>query len=56
MIAQTYTNWEMLIVDDCSRDDSCLVIKELATQDGRIKYFLLDKNIGAAEARNVAIQ
>tara|TARA_B110000879_G_scaffold141430_1_gene184097 strand:+ start:2097 stop:2846 length:750 start_codon:yes stop_codon:yes gene_type:complete len=56
VIAQTYTNWEMLIVDDCSRDDSCLVIKELATQEGRIKYFLLDKNIGAAEARNVAIQ
>ena len=56
MIAQTYTNWEMLIVDDSSIDDTCLVIKELAKQEERIKYFFLDKNIGAAEARNVAIQ
>ena len=56
MIAQTYTNWEMLIIDDSSRDDSCLAIKELAKQEGRIKFFLLDKNIGAAEARNVAIR
>ena len=56
VIAQTYTNWEILIVDDSSRDDSCLAIKELAKQEGRIKFFLLDKNIGAAEARNVAIR
>ena len=45
-----------MIVDDNSRDDSCLVIKELAKQDGRIKYFFLDQNIGAAEARNVALR
>jgi len=56
VIAQTYINWEILIVDDCSRDDACLVIKKLATQEGRVKYFLLDENIGAAEARNVAIR
>ena len=56
VIAQTYINWEILIVDDCSRDDSCLAIKKLATQERRIKYFLLDENIGAAEARNVAIR
>ena len=56
VIAQTYINWEILIVDDCSRDDSCLVIKKLATQEERIKYFLLDENIGAVEARNVAIR
>ena len=56
VIAQTYTNWEMLIIDDCSRDDSYLLIKELAKQEWRIKYFLLDKNIGAAGARNVAIR
>ena len=56
VITQTHTNWEMLIVDDCSRDDSCLAIKELAKQEGRIKCFLLDKNIGAAEARNIAIR
>jgi len=56
VIAQTYTNWEMLIVDDSSIDDTCLVINELAKQEERIKYFFLDKNIGAAAARNIAIQ
>ncbi len=56
VIAQTYINWEILIVDDCSRDDSCLVIEKIATHEERIKYFLLDENIGAAEARNVAIR
>ena len=56
VIAQTYTNWEMLIVDDFSRDDSCLAIKELAKKERRIKCFLSDENIGAAKARNVAIR
>ena len=56
VIAQTYTNWEMLIVDDFSGDDSCLAIKKLAKKEGRIKCFLLDENIGAAKARNVAIR
>jgi teichuronic acid biosynthesis glycosyltransferase TuaG len=56
VIAQTYINWEILIVDDCSRDNSCLAIKKFATQEGRIRYFLLDENIGSAAARNVAIR
>ena len=54
VITQTHTNWEMLIVDDCSRDDSCLAIKELAKQEGRIKCFLLDKNINQSNPSGVA--
>ena len=56
VIAQTYTNWEMIIVDDCSQDNSKEKIIILSKNDARIKTVFLDENIGAAEARNVAIQ
>ncbi len=56
MISQTYTNWEMLIVDDYSNDKSRELIIELANKDERINLTFLDKNIGAAESRNIAIR
>ena len=56
VIVQTYTNWEMLIVDDCSRDDSREIITSLADKNKKIKKIFLDNNVGAAEARNVAIR
>lgn len=53
---QTYTNWEMLITDDCSTDKSVEIIKQIAANDPRIKLFLLDKNSGAGVARNKSIE
>ena len=38
ILAQTYTNWELLITDDCSTDDSVKIIESYATKDSRIKY------------------
>lgn len=55
VLAQTYTNWEMIIVDDCSEDDSKQLITALSSNDIRIKTIFLDSNIGAAEARNIAL-
>ncbi len=52
---QTYTNWEMIIVDDCSTDDTDTVI-EGYLGDSRIKYFKNKKNFGAAESRNKALR
>ena len=56
VIAQTYTNWEMLIVDDCSIDNSREIITSLAEKNKKIKKIFLENNVGAAEARNVAIR
>lgn len=53
---QTYENWEMILVDDCSTDNSANIIKEYMKQDDRIKYIKLDVNSGAAVARNTAIE
>ena len=56
VFSQTYKNWEMIIVDDCSEDNSKEIISELSTKDKRIKPIFLEKNVGAAEARNIAIR
>ena len=56
VFSQTYKNWEMIIVDDCSKDNSKEIISELSTKDKRIKPIFLEKNVGAAEARNTAIR
>ncbi|MDE6337258.1 MAG: glycosyltransferase family 2 protein [Muribaculaceae bacterium] len=56
VLAQSYTNWEMIIVDDCSTDDTKKIVEEYCRKDKRIKYHCLEKNTGAAEARNTALR
>jgi len=56
VISQTFQNWEMIVIDDYSNDNSRDIISELSAKDERIKYIFLEENIGAAEARNVAIK
>lgn len=56
VLAQTYTNWEMLIVDDCSTDDSVQIAQNYAAKDSRIKVIQNEKNSGAAISRNKAIE
>ena len=55
VIRQNYKNWEMIIVDDCSTDNSKEVINKY-NDDGRIKYFCLESNSGAAIARTKAME
>ncbi len=54
VLAQTYKNWELIIVDDCSTDDTDSVIA--AFNDKRIRYFKNGKNSGAAVSRNRALR
>ncbi len=53
--AQTWGDWELLVVDDASEDDSAEVVEALAAEDERIRLFRLERNGGAAVARNTAI-
>lgn len=54
VIEQTYTNWELLIVDDCSTDDTDTVVASF--RDARIHYFKNASNSGAAVSRNKALR
>lgn len=54
--AQTYKNWEMLLVNDQSPDNSVEIIHEYVEMDSRIKLLHLKENSGAAIARNTAIE
>lgn len=56
VLAQTYPNWELLIVDDCSTDKSVEIIKNYCDNDARIKLFINEKNSGAAASRNLALR
>lgn len=53
---QSYTNWEMIIVDDFSTDNTVTIVKELQREDNRIKLILSKKNSGPAISRNKGIQ
>lgn len=56
VLAQTYQNWEMLIVNDCSKDNTAEIVQSYAAKDKRIKIINLKQNSGVAVARNTAIQ
>ena len=56
VISQTFSNWEMIIVDDCSNDNSRNIISNFSKKDKRIRSIFLEENIGAAAARNIAIK
>jgi glycosyltransferase involved in cell wall biosynthesis len=53
---QTYTNWEMILVDDASTDNTIVIIEEFAQNDSRIKLFKLPENRGNGFARNAALE
>lgn len=53
--AQTYTDWEMLLIDDGSRDGSQALAEQLAGSDPRLRLQALAENRGAAAARNAGI-
>ncbi len=56
VLAQTYQNWEMIIVDDFSSDNSNEIIEKYLQKDNRIKLIKLNRNSGAAISRNRAIE
>lgn len=56
IISQSYCYWELIIVDDCSQDNSIEIALDFSSKDIRIKVIQMEKNSGAAAARNTAIK
>lgn len=55
VLAQTYQNWELLVLDDGSKDNTLQTIKEFAQKDSRIKALPNGKNMGVSTTRNRGI-
>ena len=56
ILMQSYENWELLITDDCSTDNTVSLIEDVMANENRIKLFVLTENSGAAIARNNSIE
>lgn len=56
ILEQTYQNFELIIINDCSKDNSKKIIKEYEKKDKRIKLIENKKNSGAANSRNNGIK
>ncbi len=56
ILAQTYRNWELLVLDDGSKDNTLRIIKEFSQKDSRIKALPNGKNMGVSATRNRGIE
>jgi teichuronic acid biosynthesis glycosyltransferase TuaG len=55
VVGQSHRDWEMLIADDCSKDETRAIVADWATREPRIRLLALDKNAGPALARNACL-
>ncbi|MCR5639676.1 MAG: glycosyltransferase, partial [Lachnospiraceae bacterium] len=55
VLAQTYNNWELIVVDDCSKDSTAEIIKKMCDYDSRIKFIQHTSNQGVSATRNTAL-
>ncbi|HWJ76920.1 MAG TPA: glycosyltransferase [Niallia sp.] len=56
ILTQTWTNLEVIVVDDCSSDRTVELIEKVREQDSRVKFIQAEKNGGAYVARNLALK
>ena len=52
VLAQTLTDWELIVIDDCSKDSTQKIIAEFAEKDARIHLVINEENMGVAKTRN----
>ncbi|MEP0213205.1 MAG: glycosyltransferase family 2 protein, partial [Cellulophaga sp.] len=55
VLSQSYSNIEIIVVDDCSNDKTYLIMENFKSDD-RVQYIRLDKNVGGGGARNLGIK
>ncbi len=53
---QTFSRWELIVVDDCSGDDTAQIVSQLAQEDPRICLYRNEQNLGAAKSRNRGLE
>lgn len=53
---QTYKNWEWILVDDCSTDNSWTILSWLHKKDSRVRIFKNEENLNSGKTRNYAIE
>lgn len=57
VLSQSYQDWELLVVDDCSTDSSVSIIKRYMEQDRRIHFFQTDSSSGSpVKPRNIGVE
>lgn len=56
VLQQTYPHWELIVVDDCSRDGTPAMLRQLARQDERIRVLVNEENLGASHTRHRAVE
>lgn len=55
ILSQTYRNFELIVIDDCSKDQTVRIVEQFILKDSRIKIIKNTKNKGVAETRNVGL-
>lgn len=55
VLAQTYTNYEIIIIDDASTDDTEAIIQKLYSANSKIHYYRNEYNLGAGSSRNIGV-
>ncbi len=56
VLAQTVTDWELLVIDDGSSDETVSILNELALVDPRIRFLQNERNMGCASTRNRGLE
>lgn len=56
ILSQTYSEFELLVIDDCSTDDTEKLVRNIVKSDERVRYFRQSQNGGVAAARNEGIR
>ncbi len=56
VLDQTYQNWELILVNDCSKDDSSQIMKAFQEKDPRVRCFFQEVNQGVSAARNWGLE
>lgn len=55
VLKQTYENWELIVIDDGSRDKTIEIIEKFVSKDIRVKFYKNESNLGVSQTRNKAI-